>query len=265
MSNRACRDLASCSATGYRERYNASKVLMTNHTGGMGMNALNQDATESVSLSLLASFPAHVRDRLLADALRVDLPVGGMIYRDDDEPRCVLVINGLIRIFMTAPSGKEVTVRYARRGELLGLAAIVGGPAPVSVQLLTDASLLYLNGRILADIGRKEPGVAWLIAEDICHRLYDTLGVLAQTTFGSLRQQVARHLLDIATGQRNGTTLIARVSQQELADAVGSVRPAVARIIADLRDTGLITTSPRGITITDVAGLYEEVWEREVS
>jgi len=56
-----------------------------------------------------------------------------------------LVIVRLIRDFLTAPDGRQITIRYVHPGDLLGIAVIIGGPAPVSVQTLTDATLLMLN------------------------------------------------------------------------------------------------------------------------
>jgi len=38
----------------------------------------------------------------------------------------------------------------------VGIAAIVGGPAPVNVQMLTDAALLLLNVRTLQLRGQSE-------------------------------------------------------------------------------------------------------------
>src|SRR5262249_29826769 len=55
-------------------------------------------------------------------------------------------------------------------------------------------------------------------------------------TFASVRQRVARHLLDLATSRLEASrTLTALVSQQDLANSVGSVRGVVARVLADLR------------------------------
>ncbi len=78
---------------------------------------------------------------------------------------------------MTAPDGPQITVRYARAGDLVGIATIVGGPAPVNVQILTDAALLMLNVRTLQLSG--EPLVGWLLAQETTRPLYAVLEVLA--------------------------------------------------------------------------------------
>ena len=83
----------------------------------------------------------------------------------------------------------------------------------------------------------------------------------AINTFGSVRQRVAAHLLDLASAQqRPGGQLMARVSQQELADAVGSVREVVARVLREFRRDRLVATAPDRIHVLDPAGLHTQSW-----
>jgi CRP/FNR family transcriptional regulator len=71
---------------------------------------------------------------------------------------------------------------------------------------------------------------------------------------------VARQLLDLAVHQDDGT-LVARVSQQELADAIASGREVVARALRELRQAGFVNVSRNGIVVRDALGLSEEVSE----
>ncbi|MEJ2597026.1 MAG: helix-turn-helix domain-containing protein [Anaerolineales bacterium] len=117
--------------------------------------------------------------------------------------------------------------------------------------------------RTLQSSGQTEPGVGWLFAQEVTRRLYDTLEALAGNAFGSLQQRVARHLLDLAAARQQGQGLLVQLTQQELADAVGSVRPVVARILRDLRIEGVISTSSDGILILKPEELQAKTWSRE--
>jgi CRP/FNR family transcriptional regulator len=112
-------------------------------------------------------------------------------------------------------------------------------------------------------LGQAEASVGWALAEELTERLYETLEVVAGSTFGTVRQRVARHLLELAAAGQEGRALVARVSQQELADATGSVREVVARVLRELRAAGLVETGTAAIAITDPAGLHREVWSRD--
>jgi CRP/FNR family transcriptional regulator, cyclic AMP receptor protein len=212
---------------------------------------------QTLAKSPLSELPPALIEQLLADAQRIDVPRCSTM----DNYNCALMISGLIRVYITSPDGRQVTVSYARSGELFGLAGIIGGPPPVSAQVLTDATLLLLNGKTLTRMGQNEPRLGWIFARVITGRLYDTLDAMAANTFGSLRQRITRYLLDRATSGIKTTTLIAAINQQELADGVGSVRPVVARILHDLRAEGLIKTTKEGIALIDPEGLAAETWE----
>jgi CRP/FNR family transcriptional regulator len=62
----------------------------------------------------------------------------------------------------------------------------------------------------------------------------------------------------VASEQQRGPTLVARLSQQELADAVGSVREVVARVLGKLRDDGLLRTGDGEVELLDPERLAGE-------
>jgi CRP/FNR family transcriptional regulator len=132
----------------------------------------------------------------------------------------------------------------------------VAGPVDTGVQALTDATLFVLNLGTVQALGRTDARFAWALAEEIAHRLYEVIDVFSGTVFGSVRQRVARHLLDLAAEHQRGAVLVAPVSQQELADAAGTVREVVARVLRELRDERLIQTSRQGIVLLDPTGLH---------
>jgi hypothetical protein len=50
---------------------------------------------------------------------------------------------------MTSSEGRQVTVRYARPGDVLGIAVLVGGSANVDVQALAPSSLFRISARMM--------------------------------------------------------------------------------------------------------------------
>src|SRR6186713_2913084 len=96
----------------------------------------DREAEEILARSFLGGLPRDLLDVLLATGDRADYPLGTTIYRDGDDPRTLLVLRGLLRVYMSSPEGRQVTVRYARPADVLGIALLVGGPADVSCQTL---------------------------------------------------------------------------------------------------------------------------------
>jgi len=217
------------------------------------------ETEEALARSFLAELPAEVVSELRAGGERADYPAGTTVYQPGSEPRAALVVRGLLRVFLASLEARQVTVRYARPGDVLGIAVLVGGPASVGVQAVEPSGLFRLSSRTLLAAARRDARVSWAIAGELNRRLYDTLEQTAVNAFGSVRQRVAAHLLDLASAQQEPAgRLAARVSQQELADAVGSVREVVARVLRELRVAGVIATAADRIVILDATRLYAE-------
>lgn len=172
-------------------------------------------------------------------------------------PKLGLVVSGLVRIFLTSAEGRQITVRYARSGAIIGAPTVVGGPVDVSAQALTETALMMLNVDAIRSLAKADPAVAWSLTEEVTRRLYEVLEAFAGNVFGSVRQRVARHLLDLAADRQRGADLVAPVTQQALADAVGTAREVVARTLHDLRRAGLVDTSRNGVMVLDADRLSE--------
>jgi CRP/FNR family transcriptional regulator, cyclic AMP receptor protein len=190
------------------------------------------ERAEQIAVSVLragawAWLPTETLERLTTGGKLADISGGVIVYAESDTERLAVIIRGLLRVYMHTSDGRQVTVRYVRPGDLLGAPALVGGPAPVFVQALTDSTAYFMDVARVKRVARESAPVAWALAEESVHRLYDILEELAGNTFATVRQRVVRHLLDMAASRSTGDRrLMALVNQQDLANSVGSVREA---------------------------------------
>jgi CRP/FNR family transcriptional regulator len=210
----------------------------------------------------LSALPKDAAERLLTGAIKISVPAGGLVYREEETPRVIVVIDGLLRVFLRSADGRQVTVRYARRGGVAGLPLVLGGPGPMSIQAMTSASVAALRVDTLRSMLASDPAVARVCAEELTRQLYLALDDLSEQAFLSVRQRIIRHLLDLAT-RGSGTLLIVRATQQELADAVGSVREVVTRTLRHLRKEGMLETHRDEIVLLDPVALSEQVADTE--
>jgi CRP/FNR family transcriptional regulator len=169
----------------------------------------------------------------------------------------IVVLHGLLRTYLSSPDGRQVTIRYTRNGEVVGLALVLGGPAPITIQALTSASVVALRLDVLRSLLETDPAVARACAEELARQLFRAFDEIADQAFLSVRQRVARQLLDLAVHTDDGT-LVARVSQQELADAIASGREVVSRALHELGQAGLVSPTRSGIVVRDPVGLSDE-------
>ena len=205
-----------------------------------------------------ADLPEPARTRLLAEAIQINVPAGALVYRDNERPRVILVIDGLLRVFLRSPDGREVTARYVRKGEVAGLPLVVGGPGPESIQAMTHACLAALRVDQVRSLLASDPAVARACEAELVRELYQTFEELSEQAFLSVRQRIVFHLLNLAA-PGVGPNLTVRVSHEELAEAIASSREVVTRNLHRIRDDGLIALSRDGIVLRDPIGLAREI------
>ena len=219
---------------------------------------LSADVATAVQRSFLRRLRPEIAADLLEGQAILDLPADTIFYREGGAPRVFLMMSGLVRLFLVARSGREVTVRYCRPPDVIGTALAVAGPLEVFAQTIAPTTLHGIDVRKLERTAHRDATLAFALAEELSHRLDETLEQIAINAFGSVKQRVATHLLDLASSAgRSDGRLVAGVSQQDLAYAVGSVREVVARSLRDFRAEGLVAAATDEVVILDAVGLFE--------
>ena len=207
---------------------------------------------DAVAASHLATLPAATLGRVLADATLLRAPVGSTLRREGDPGAHVeLVVSGLIRIYVAAPDGRTLTIRYARRGALMGAVSLFRPTyvLPGSIGAVVESEVLALRATVLQQLAQTDLDVAHALNVELADRVSGFTSGIPGSVFATVRQRVASHLLDLASERRHGPELVAPISQQELAAAVGTVREVVVRVLRELRDEGLVTTNRGGILL----------------
>ena len=204
-----------------------------------------------------ADLPDSILSRMLAGAVVRHIAARGTIFGlGDSAPRAGILLAGTARAFIAAADGRQLSVRYARRGALLARRSyLLGGHSPVAIHAVTDVELLELDASPFIRLVETNTSVARMVLADLSRRLEDVYATVADAAFGTVREKVARHLLALSGDGHSGERRIAPITQQELADGVGTMREVAARALRDLRDEGVIATSPGSIEILDSARL----------
>jgi CRP/FNR family transcriptional regulator, cyclic AMP receptor protein len=229
---------------------------------------VDDDAHRAVSISHLRGLPPSVLADLLAGAVRSRVPAGSVTHREgEDAPHVELVVSGVLRVFVTAPDGRTMTIRYCRSGALIGVMSLFAPrfTLPVTVQALVDADVLRLPPGAARAAADRDVRVARAFLAEQSERALNFVFEIPGNAFATMRQRVARHLLDLAServsGRVSGQELAVPVSQRELAEAAGTVREVVVRVLRDLREDGLVRTGRDRIVLVDPDRLTRElVW-----
>lgn len=227
---------------------------------------MDDGVAAALAVSSLSRLPGPVIDRLLTRGRLVRVPAGSLTHREGETAEHLeLVVDGLIRAFLTAPDGRSLTMRYARRGALIGVVSMyaTGFRMPVGMQAVVDAVVLRLSPEVVRRVAAVDRSVADALMRELADRALSYIHEIHDGAFTSVRQRVARHLLDLASQESRinrgqSTVLAVEASQRELAESVGSVREVVVRVLRDFREMGVISTHPDHIDILDPLRLSRE-------
>jgi CRP-like cAMP-binding protein len=204
----------------------------------------------------LERMPHASRDQLLINSARIRYPAGTIAFQPGDQDRADILERGFVRLFLTSSEGRQTTIRYVHPGELMGGLLVMGAAFDGSAQIILDSTVIHLD---LATVRRRvavDPALGSALAGDLAQRYSHCVRTIALHAFGSIVQRVAFDLLDRACRtQLSAGHLEADVSQQEIADGIGSVRPVVAKGMTTIRARRLVDTAHRRVRIIDPAGL----------
>jgi len=222
------------------------------------MDDLPADWVQAIEASFLGRLPERSWRPLFDRAHQIDAPPKTVLYPETEQVRTahlVLILDGLVRVYRTSRSGREVTLRYARRGDILGLPSVVAQLSPAAAQAVVPTRVVAMSAEALRSRAQRDSQLAWAMAEEMAGSLFNIQERLAHNVFAPVRSRVARYLLDVATPA--GPGLVAAASYEDIAGAIGTVREVVARTLAALRDDGLIRRTEEGIALIDLDGLRE--------
>jgi CRP-like cAMP-binding protein len=222
------------------------------------MDDLPTEWVRAIEVSFLGRLPERTWRLLFERAHQIDAPPKTVLYTETEQVRTahlVLVLDGLVRVYRTSRSGREVTIRYARRGDILGLPSVVAEVSPAAAQAVIPTRVVTMSAQALRSRAQRDSQLAWAMAEEMAGSLFNIQERLAHNVFAPVRSRVARYLLDVASP--TGTAYVAAASYEDIAGAIGTVRDVVARTLAALRDEGLICRTDLGILLLDVDRLRQ--------
>jgi CRP-like cAMP-binding protein len=186
---------------------------------------------------------------------------GEAVFHEGDDPGGVIaILSGRAKVSATGVAGREVVLRFAGEGELIGeLSAMAGRPRTASVTALEDLEAVAMRTaefrRFIEEHPRVAPVVfdrlALLLAEADRHRVdFATRDVTAR---------IAGRLIELADTDGEPAEGAVRItlplSQDELGAWAGASREAVARSLHLLRELGWIETRRREIRVLNADGL----------
>ena len=166
------------------------------------------------------------------------------IFAQGDSCDAVFYIQeGKVKLTVVSKIGKEATIGILNKGDFFGEGCLTGQHLRLcSATAMTDCSVMKIGKKSMTEVLHNEPAfselfVAYLLARNIRYEedLVDQL-------FNSSEKRLARILLLLAHFGKEGVpeTVIPKMSQETLAEMIGTTRSRVSFFMNRFRKLGFI-------------------------
>jgi CRP/FNR family transcriptional regulator len=181
-----------------------------------------------------------------------------LFHEGEDCSGLFVLVAGTVKIFKTAPSGREMTIAVEPApGTVAELPLFDGGVYPASVSAVGELQTILLQKRDFYQVCRQYPDVSLKVLAVVGRRLRHLVNTIESVTFGSVRQRLARMLLEFSV-EHQADAFPLPMTHQELASRLGTVREVVSRNLGRFQVEGLIKLGDRQISILNRSGLESE-------
>jgi CRP-like cAMP-binding protein len=175
------------------------------------------------------------------------------IFVQGDSSDAVFYIQkGKVRLTVVSQSGKEATIGILNEGDFFGEGCLAGQTLRLfSATAMTDCSVMRIDKKSMIEVLHREHAfsdmfVAYLLTRNIRYEedLVDQL-------FNSSEKRLARMLLLLAHFGKEGKAevLVPKISQESLAEMVGTTRSRVNLFMNRFRTLGFIDYNSEGLQV----------------
>ncbi len=167
-----------------------------------------------------------------------------IIFRQGDPSDAVFYIqSGKVKTTVVSEEGKEAVVALLGTGDFFGEGCLTGQPQRLStVSALTECVIVRISKTDITRVIHEEPAFAELFISHLLARNSRVEADLVDQLFNSSEKRLARTLLLLANFGKEGRPepIIAKVSQETLAEMIGTTRSRVSFFMNKFRKLGLI-------------------------
>lgn len=158
----------------------------------------------------------------------------------ENERSVFFLLDGTVKVEVTAPNGWVMRVTELRRGDLFGdLAALDEDRRSASVVAVTNCRLATLPSQVFLEAVTTMPHLSIAVIRLLARRLREQTYRQLEAQGLELRQRIVRAFLHSARND-NGRLIVEPVPRrQDLADAIGVRRESVSREVGRLIKCGL--------------------------
>ena len=192
-------------------------------------------------------------NKLVTGRSRREYMAGEAVFTQGDQSNAVFYIqSGQVRLSVVSMTGKEAVIAHLPAGSFFGEASLAGQPARISsANTLKPSTVVRIDKSAMQDLLHREPKFAEQFLAHLLARNIRMEADLVDHLFNSSEKRLARLLMLMANfGQdTKPIPVIPKISQETLAEMIGTTRSRVSFFLNRFRDLGYIDYDGGGMLI----------------
>lgn len=207
------------------------------------------------------TLPAETLRGLTALQHASSYPANYVFVAENDTPEGIYVIlDGEVKLSVNSRDGRRLTLRIARKGEMIGLASTLAGtPSEMTAETVYPAKLAFIPRREFLNLLSRSTELNQAVAMALSHHysmICEQLRIVALSS--SAPEKLARLLLEQSRyGQmtESGMRFHFSFTHAEIGEFIGTSRETVTRTLTAFKTRRLVNFNGATFTIPNRAAL----------
>ena len=178
---------------------------------------------------------------------------GEIVFSQGDPADAVFYIqSGKVKVTVVSEQGKEAVVAMLGTNDFFGEGCLAGQARRIATVLtMMDSVIVRLEKAAIVRVIHQEPAFSEMFIAHLLSRAIRVEADLVDQLFNSSEKRLARLLLLLANFGKEGKPepMIAKISQQTLAEMIGTTRSRVSFFMNKFRKLGFIDYNGGGLEV----------------
>jgi global nitrogen regulator NtcA len=179
-----------------------------------------------------------------------------IFFPGDPAERVYFLLKGAVKLSRVYEAGEEITVALLRENSVFGVLSLVTGQKSdrfYHAVAFTTVELLSTSIKQFEESLSTQPDLAMLMLQGLSSRILQTEMMIETLAHRDMASRLVSFLLilcrDFGVPTADGIQIDLKLSHQAIAEAIGSTRVTVTRLLGDLRQDELISIKKKKITV----------------
>lgn len=172
-----------------------------------------------------------------------------LVNEEDDSDSIYILLKGKVKVYGAGANGREVVYTTLGAGEYFGEMTLDGGPRSASVMTLEPTTCVVVTGANVRDFLGSHPDFALHLIRKLIALVRRSTDTVKRLALDDVYTRISKLLYELAEEDGGRLVVSDKLTQQDIADRVGSSREMVSRIFKQLTIGGYVSTEGKRIVL----------------